>query len=206
MFPTLTEIKAILGITGTSYDARIALQLPIIRQRIADICNNDFRFKPLVFNMDTNAYFTYAGKQVSICDDFVFDKDGQTITCENVGIDLTTYIQYPGDLLIQGTVFNDGYVTIADVDASVITVEDENIQYDEDASNSALVMCNFPNGIKDVVAEMINWDVVQPKGNAGISSESIGGYSVSYKGDIGVYGYPVEIIAKLRPYKMLKVV
>lgn len=206
MFATLAECKSILNITDTTYDVRMTQQLPIIRQRIVDLCNKDFRFQNTYLNRTSNVYYTFNGKQVSVSSYFTYAKTAQTITCTNDDIDLRLYIQAPSDLLIEGTVLNNGYVSVKTVAEHVITTEAGQFFYDEVAPLSSMVLVNFPITMKDVVAEMLFYDVVRPKGNAGISSESIGGYSASYRGDTGRFGYPVEIISKLNPYKILRVI
>lgn len=204
MFPTLNEVKALLGIEGDAHDDRLALQLPIVRDRLTQICNNDFRMQFAAYPVVPPQYIQFGGRDVSLCSNFIYAKTARTVATSQ--FDLREYYQVGNDVIIEGTMLNNGYRIIEAVAEHLVTLADDGTEvWDEDTVLSALTVAMFPDSIKDAVAEMAAWDVFSSRKTAGISSESLGGYSVSYKGDIGQFGYPRELIAKLDGFRRLRV-
>jgi hypothetical protein len=61
---------------------------------------------------------------------------------------------------------------------------------------------DWPRGIKPIVANMLRYDMDVRPVLKGVSSESIGDYSVTYTSGGGGYGYPADIMYGLSIYQI----
>lgn len=183
------EVKLFLNYTDTMYDVRIRQWIPYVRDRVMKITNNEF--------IDTEIE-TYDEKYVFSTSNTIYSIDG----------DFTEEGFASGDWFrVKGSAKNDGVYKISTVTSTTITVTDpfELVREDIDAlgitRTVTITYVRFPNAIKPVVANMIRYDMTQRADKAGVQSEHIGNYSISYyrAREIG-FDYPDDIIGGLDPW------
>jgi hypothetical protein len=191
---TVAEIKALLGITDSTYDTIFAAWLPVVQDDILTYCGT-CKFR------DKNIYIK--SNLISFA-----DADPDTIADAQEKF-VTTGFEAGMDILVEDSLSNDGCYTIDTVVAATITL----ISTDELATEAAgarvfLSRVKWPKGIQKYVAQMVWYGSTSAK-SVSASSESIGDYSVTYGGNNStsvVGGYPDEILKGLNKWKCTKLV
>jgi len=189
MIASLVEVKTLIQESGTTKDSLITLLLPMLSNEIFEYCNNWFE--------NTDIYLT---------DTFVFADTGNTITA-----DFSEFYAVPGDLIhIKGSNYNDGVHKIETITSTVITITSDTEIKDETVENDYdvyMYKMEVPNDLKLILAKMVKFHIdLQASGASGVSSESIGSYSVSYVTDSGstASAYPGYVTNALRKYTQVK--
>lgn len=100
-------------------------------------------------------------------------------------------------ILIEGTLVNDGVYLIADVSPSKLTL-DATLTPENTSGYLYLYGLSVPKGFRELATEIQTWVTKSEK--VGIASESIDGYSVSFK-DGGGWGRAFK--DKLTPYRRI---
>ena len=175
---TRAEVKDILQISGTDKDNAIETMIPIVRDFTIGYCNNKF--------LNENLYYT--ASTIGFYGDKIVDSNSGFVTGGfSAGMDIRVY----------GSDNNDDSYRIKTITAGSIQTYDK--MTTETVGNSVtLYQVKYPKGLKLAVANMIGFQLNQTQG---VSSETIGDYSVSYSGE-----YPKHLLEALRPYKKVRFV
>ena len=173
---TRAEVKNILQISDTGKDDTIETMIPIVRDFVIGYCNNKF--------LNDNKYYT--SNLIGFYGDKVIDGNSGLATF-SVGM----------NIYITGSDNNDGAYTVKQVaDGSIRT--DKQMTLETAGESITIYQVQYPEGLKLAVANMVGFQLNQTQG---VTSESIGDYSVSYS-----MNYPDSILQSLRPYKKVKFV
>lgn len=188
---TLNAVKAYLRITDTdaTRDALISLLIPIVYADIIEECNNKFIAPD--YDISSNAiYFDVTGSVYKI----LLAAGGFTAMAYPTG----------GNIIVSGSRLNDGIFTIsAQADTYLTTTEAivDELQ-STDGYTVRVDLCNFPKPLELIASRMIGYQLSNSN-SAGLTSMSLGNYSESRAASTG--GYPSELLASLKPWKMHRV-
>lgn len=212
---TLEKVKEVNGITNTNYDTQITSQIPVVAQLILDYTNDLFLsttpvavdslnrrdiererfFEREDVERGSKGFVIFDDPSVSAYGAFTIDSTAKTITSTS---DSFTDFATDDDIYINRSYRNDGYYTIATVTDTVITVQ-EDIKDGDD--NIIIYLVDYPLSISNIAARMIGWDVLKRNKTAGMDTERIGTYSYKLQ-EIGGMGYPQDIANALKSYKL----
>lgn len=190
MLLDLQEAKQLNRIpaSDTSQDAIIEQLLRPVQDYICDHCNNSFKLGDVWFESN-QITFNKADPPT------IVHSGGGGGFIDNEFTDLNHYV-------IEGSLDNDRIVEVQTVSNTTLTLVKGEVLYPE--SNNRIITITrvrFPQGLKLVAAKMIGYDLAD---NSGISTESIGNYSVSY--DFRrEEGYPADIMGRLKRYRRVRV-
>lgn len=183
MIATLAEIKALLGITDTTYDTRITALIPMVEIDLLEECNNTF----------TNWSISFGG----LCT-ITTAGGSYRINCADGKMDEADFAT--GDWIwLSGSTRNDEYYSIKSIDADYIEVN-EALTAQADESSMSLMLINIPAAIKIYFAKMVAWQLYHVKDD-GLQSESIGNYSYSRSAMASDAGYPSTLLGGLSKWK-----
>jgi len=196
MIATLEEIKAILNITGSTYDDLINSLIPVTQNNLVDLLNNYF-----------------IDKRLYVSGTFTFTNTTNVISN---GSNFTDEFSAGDDIYICESINNDSVLTINTLTDTEITINSIYTLVDELESKQPdtvyIFKVNFPAGLKIPFSMMIQYGMKQMvSSSSGLKSEKIGNYSYT-NGDSGggssgaILSYPASIIGKLRPYMRAKIV
>lgn len=170
-FPTLTDVKTILGITDNSKDALITYLLPIVRDKFHGYTKNYFLN---YWQQYTSARlrFVSATSKIEIID------TGSIYNFNSVGLTKGFY-------KITGSANNDGTLEVIEVSDYYLKVSNEKLLNDENTTVNGnyviITKIHYPDGLAIPVANYIN-AIISDKTGGLIQSESLpGGYSVTYR-------------------------
>lgn len=179
---TLAEVKTYPGYTTDMSDAHISLLLLDMPNRLRNATGNKF-IKDAVQIISTG---------------ISFDEEDNEITVDVSPV--TTGFVEDDNLLVEGSVKNDGYFTADDVAATTIEVDEDLV--DEDLDEEVTISYVFwPRDVKQIVVNMMRYDIIEREKKKGLASESIGDYSVSWGETGNVFqDYPKDIVGGLLGY------
>lgn len=178
MIATLAEIKLLLQISDTTYDTLLALEIECVQNFIMNYCKNSF-LNGFVKSYDT---LVFTGNSITSSENlFLTDKF------------LT------GSYKITGSDFNDGWVTVSNVQAGTLTVS-ETLRSETCTNEVSLYLVDFPKELKMVMAKMVGFGIWN---KLGIQSESFSRYSVNYGSGQNIAGYPDIYINPLNKFRRL---
>ena len=170
---TADQVKTFLSLSDTTYDTQIETFIPSVSDDLTrrhGICNQDFL---LTGTADTAGSTTLSSVSLSA-------KNWDALYIGSV-------------IYVNG---ESGVIESFDSDAYTITLEES---LTNTATGQKLYIRNIPYGAKDTIAKMIMYKIGDDIGNVDISSESIGGVSITYEiGDIDNFGYPTQLTKALR--------
>lgn len=188
---TATEVTSFTDIsTGATAISNLGI-IPIVQERINYITNNFFLSD--MYLAGTVTFTSAAGTIVSTQD---FADEGFL-----AGDEIYIYNSYR----------NDGYKIIGSVTTTTITVSSSDSVIAEPSGRSVLIaVVKWPNALKYIAAQMVKFDYDdRPAQEVGVSSKSLGPYSVSYASRAQVggtpFGYPQELIDSLASWTMARV-
>lgn len=188
---TRAEIKTLLQITGQTKDILIDALIPIVIDDIRQITNNDF--------IVDDGYY-------ALSDDFTFTAASAAISCSNSD-DLTLlHIASGDDILISGSLRNDGFYPVSTKTANsiIIAAPFTVLNETQPSDNSILIRIDkayFPKSLKIAFAKMIGFHLEKPQ-VSGVKAESVGRYSVTYDTD---RQYPSAVYEALKPFSFVGV-
>lgn len=185
---TLDEVKTYLAITGVASDSLIQTYIPIVQRRVVEICNNPF------LASYENGRLLLEGQGVV----FATNKMTADDSFGDAGF-------AAGDeIVVDGSYRNDGYYIVSTVTDDEITLYASAGTVVSEISGASIVVgvVDWPRGIKPIVANMLRYDMDVRPLLKGVSSESIGDYSVTYTNTGGGYGYPADIMYGLSIYQI----
>jgi len=180
---TATEVTVYSNISASAGTIAASGLIPLVQQRIVEICNNDFGTDLMVV---ASATF---GADTIVLDsndwaDFGF-ANGDEIVVKN---------SYRNDGYYEITSFSDGTATLASGYACVDELSSRTVVF---------AVVKWPLTLKRAASLMVAYDYdVRPNRTPGVSSFSLGPYSESYSASdktMGMYGYPADVLAALPP-------
>ena len=192
---TKTEIKAVLGFSDTTYDARILALLPYVKSWVLGYINNDFEVKrkyPIDYiderfaSKDVIYLFTntiqFVGNVAGVSAGYLTDSDSNFI---NAGFRANF------DLRVQDSMYNDKVYSISTVAAGTLTVDISETMTTEDPNSYYiyLTLCKWPDGIVIPMAKIIDIELHK------MTTKSIN-VETKISGD-----YPKDILAQFKPWK-----
>ena len=187
MICTASEVTIYTDISCSAGTAALSLLIPIVQERI---------------NLITNNYFLsdmYMGGSVT------FNATAGTIVAGSSFAD-EGFVE--GDeIYIYNSYRNDGYKTVGSVTTVTLTLSGSSVINEPSGRNVLISVVSWPNALKYIAAQMIKYDYDdRPSNVPGISSKSLGPYSVSYQGGVGItpFGYPQEMIDALSTYTVAR--
>jgi len=184
MIATRTEIKTLLKITDSTYDALIDMQIPIVDQTVCDYCSNDF--------LDYN-YNSFAST------DFVFSAVDNSISLSGIG---SKKLVANDTIRVHRSLRNDGLYTIDNVSTNKIIVNAINSVYDEDEGEGvSIYRIKYPIPLKMIAARMIDTLLNRDEVSIGTKSEKIDDYSITYEDSF--QGFPMSVMSALNTYRNL---
>lgn len=195
MIATLTEIKALLGITVSTYDTQIKAIIPIVENAISDYCNNDFLDVKQSYKLGyILAVYTYKATLSFVASTNSINDSGSGLTGLNFKI---------GDSVrVYNSIHNDQIFTIKTVAAGSIVFEDIDTVVNESAGSSILMARLFwPKTLKSVVADMIKFKI-NKKINPAVKSESIDDYSYTNIDEF-THGFPKSLMQSCNTFRCL---
>lgn len=176
MIISLSNLKTLLKITTSDYDSLINLEIPIVQEAILNYTKN--KFKTDIYKRLNTISFS----STSILD-----------SSNSLG-DL-----HEGDYCIEGSNYNDGFVTVNLVGDGVLNTI-EPLEAEAATSYIAITRVKFPKDIGLICAKMIDYNL---RTKHGVKSEAFSRYSVTYDSDGSSFisGYPDSLISGLSKYK-----
>jgi len=188
MICTATDVTVYTDISCSAGTTTLGLLIPIVQERINLITNNYFL---------TDMYL-----QGSV----TFDATAGTIVA---GSSFADEGFVAGDeIYIYNSYRNDGYKTVGSVTTVTLTLSGSSVVSEPSGRNVLISVVSWPNALKYIAAQMVKYDYDdRPEIIAGVSSKSLGPYSVSYRGGaVGntPFGYPQEMIDALSTYTVAR--
>lgn len=102
-------------------------------------------------------------------------------------------------IMIYGSRRNDGYYNVTAVDATSIDV-DEDLK--DDLSNAFVYLVDIPQGLIQIIGNMIWWDVFKKPQVSGMQSERIGTYSYTLANKSnGALNYPDDVVSGIEAFE-----
>ena len=186
---TATEVTVYSNITASAATITASGLIPIVQERIIQICNNDFATDLMVqasctFNATAGTIVLDANDWV----DFGFADDDEIVMVNSYR--------------------NDGYYTVSGFSDETATISVGDV-VDELSGRSILFsVVKWPLAVTQAAALMVEYDYDGRKErSAGVKSFTLGPFSESYSDDsgLGIYGYPEEILGIL-PAPVLRMI
>jgi len=178
---TATEVTVYSDITASAATITASGLIPIVQERIIQICNNKFGTDLMVQASCTfNATAGTIVLDSNDWDDFGFAADD--------------------DIVIVNSYRNDGYYTVSGFVDETATISVGDV-VDELSGRSVLFsVVKWPLAVKQAAALMVAYDYdKRAERSPGVKSFTLGPFSESYSDDsgLGIYGYPMEILGML---------
>ena len=143
MLINTTNIKAMAGISVSTYDARIALLIPQVLSDLQAYCRNDFI-------MDGNYGYVYDGGTL------VF-----TTTTITHDTDMTFAV---GDfIMIYNSEYNNGMYQVKSIDGLELTIETSKTMRAETVTSGYIALIQFPDSFLNIMADYVNGTLVNDK-------------------------------------------
>lgn len=192
MIVTLSKVKTLLQISGSTYDTLIKSLIPIVEENIVDYCNNYF--------ID----YTISYNGIKIPKVYMYNNDmefvNSTNSIDNSVTDMTSYDLNVGDSIrVFNSKFNNHTFTIASISTGSIVLEDVNSVKSESGNTIMIVRLEYPTPLEITAAQMIKFNM--NKITPGMTSESIDSYSYTLGDTKG--GYPKLMSNMLNNYRKL---
>ena len=184
MIISLADTKIILGLSDTTYDALLTLELPMIQDSIMAYIKNYFKQD-----------LSYTSNTISFSVNSILDSSSSFVTS---GL-------FSGDYIVQNSKYNDGFYTISTVTASTLTSV-ETLVTETAANDITITRVKFPKELGMIMAKMAGYSI---KNKYGVRSESFSRYSVSYDASGNsnrssyITGFPDSITGSLTKYRRL---
>jgi hypothetical protein len=193
MIITTTEVFSFCGLStanNSSYIIDIEYYIPIITEEISDIANHRFR--------DSYHWLYDCG--------LIFASSNKTITLSSNSTESFLMEYASGDTIdIFDSYLNNGYKTVSSITSSHILIVNETLENEKSTEYNNLktyiYKCFFPNYLKKIASKMVLYSIQNMNiFNGDIASESLGGYSRSYRvNDARSYGlYPINLISGIK--------
>lgn len=194
MIATLDEIKELLGLTGSEYDAQIQAYMPLVQDFIIEFCKNDFASGGLNHTSGTTSFVKADKKIVDEEGTFASDPD----------------LRGSKDIVVSYSLKNNGNFTISpavEITDTEIVVDEALIdEANEDGFPITIRAVEYPKALKIPYANMI-WFKVKTSGSGvgagGIKSKKLDSFSVEYSTENMQNGYLKTHLQELAPFKKI---
>ncbi len=169
--------------TKTAGDIEGAGIIPIVQERIRVMCRHNFIVSGIAL-MSAVTFNTTAGTIVA----------GASYVAQGFAA--------ADEFYLSGSYRNNGYLTIASVSTTTITITSTATVIDELSGATVLVsLTRWPDDVPYAAAQLIKYDLEDRlTRGGGLSSQSLGPRSESYSDGVN-YGYPADILALLDPHR-----
>jgi hypothetical protein len=178
---TTAQAKALLQITGTTYDTLISALIPEVEAKYLQIRNIPF--------LQVSGSITSGDKTVSGISAYPYDSYNYYV----VGYPDVQYINRM-DYLFNSTNSIDNYVT--DIDPVNNTLE---LDIAPSTTAADVVFTVYPQGSKMTAAKLIKY-LMNKNSMSGLQSESVGSYSWSAGSEKNPFGIPDDIYKSIKRY------
>jgi len=183
---TVTEVKAILNITVSTWDTQLGILLPFVQDQV-------------VFSLTQNTFSHPDIRMYSTT--LTFANSGGTIIDSNAQFVINNFIDGQ-DILVSGSLYNNELLEINTAVAGTITCNFANLVnqslVDEVAGQAVTIQAvQFPRNLKLTTARWMNY-LIQKDNLKGIKSESVMSYSVTFLNEM-----PKSIKDEYASYKKL---
>ena len=182
MIITLTQVKSLLNISGTSKDTLITTLIPEAEAKYLQIRNYPFmQIQGNIVNTDKTVSSIRLYPYLSLSDAEIYERSVVSF------LNRTEYLYNSANSI-------DNYITD-------INIDDNTLEIDTAATTTAsdVIFTVYPQGSKMVAAKLIQY-MMQSNSMNGLKSETVGSYSWS-KSDVGnPYGVPDDIFKSIKRY------
>ena len=182
MIITLSQVKSLLNISGTSKDTLITALIPEAEAKYLQIRNYPFH---QFYGNITNTSKTITG--ITLYPSTVRDLSISSYKSTASFINRMDYL----------------YSSLKSIDNYVTEVNDtaNSVEIDTAAGSTAdsVVFTVYPQGSKLVAAKMIQY-LMNKNAMSGLASESVGSYSVSWNSEGNPFGVPNDIYKSIKRY------
>lgn len=190
----LEVLKYAPNITASAYTIIANGYIPVVQERIQFITNNYFNSDDLC--VQANVVFNTTARSITLDSEHWADYG----------------FQAGDDILIYRSYRNDGVYTIDSLSDETLVVTSAYSVVDERFVNSSdgpvvyFSVIQWPVSIKQIAAQMIYYDHdMRDKVSYNLRSRSLGPLSESFSGPTDdEYGYPIKIISKLDPFRLVR--
>jgi hypothetical protein len=181
---TATEVTIYSNISASAATITASGLIPIVQERIIQICNNDF------------------ATDLMVIADCTFNATAATITLKANDWDEFGFAD--GDeIVIVNSYRNDGYYTVSGFVDETATVSVGTVKDELSGRSIIFAVVKWPLAVKRAAAQMVAYDYdTRPERTPGSKGFTLGPYSETYsdggtdKG-LGIFGYPQEILGML---------
>ena len=182
---TATEVTVYSNISASAATITASGLIPIVQERIIQICNNDFATDLMV-----QASCTFNATAATI----VLDAN-----------DWADFGFADGDeIVIVNSYRNDGYYTVSAFSDETATLSVGSVVDELSGRSIIFSVVKWPLAVKQAAAQMVAYDYdTRPQRTPGVKSFSLGPFSESYSDSnstdkgLGIFGYPQEILGML---------
>jgi hypothetical protein len=180
MIITLSQVKSLLGISGTSKDALISALIPEAESKYLQIRNIPFT--------QIQGNLTASDKTISNIRLYPYTYE----TCNYSGTSITaSYLNRMEYIFGSGI---DNYIT--DIDTIYNTIEIDTVS---GTTANDVIFTVYPQGAKLTAAKMIKY-LMNSNSMSGLASESVGSYSWSAGSEGNPFGVPSDIFKSITRY------
>jgi hypothetical protein len=183
---TATEVTIYSNISASAATITASGLIPIVQERIIQICNNDFATDLMVIASAT------------------FNTSAATITLKANNWDQFGFAD--GDeIVVVNSYRNDGYYTVSGFVDETATVSVGTVKDELSGRSIIFAVVRWPVSLKRAAAQMVAYDYdTRPSRTPGVKSFTLGPFSETYndassgadKG-LGIFGYPQELLGML---------
>ena len=183
---TVTEVKAILNITVSTWDTQLGILLPFVQDQVVfSLTQNTFSHPDIRMLSTTLTFSNSAGT--------IVDSNAQFLISKFKGVQ---------DILVSGSLYNNELLETSAITAGTMTLNFANLVNqtlkDEVAGQIVTIKAvQFPRNLKLTTARWINY-LIQKDNLKGIKSESVMSYSVTFLNEM-----PKSIKDEYASYKKL---
>ena len=185
---TLAQYKLIKGITGTAQDAQITAMIPMVESDFLSIRNRPF---DVGFTIQVTAGATADGN-------LTFTVDFSDILIDIANGD-SIYIVAQKIAHVLGGRLNGDTITL--ITPYIYTFDAGGTGVTADISGVGTL---YPDGSERTAIDMLHWQLSGGGQSAGVTSEALGKYSISYDTGQSAGGYPKSIAGAIKRFVSYK--
>lgn len=189
-----SDVKTILNLTTSEYDARIAYLLPLVEKDIIEYLGN--AFKDGYVYRESSSYLTFV-RGNSDTNDYITDDEQEFI---EKGFSSTM------DIVVEGGGANVGYYHLSSASTGTLKTDDYGVFVDQAQNDTVddnyvgtirISRVKWPRELRLVAAKML-WHLMDKPKTDDVQSERIDDYSVTYAGS---NEYPTRVIKGLDKWR-----
>lgn len=154
-----TNIKALLGITASTYDTRIDMHIPILVKKLVEHCKR---------------HFVKRGT-----DGFVYDDCDMVFTTTTCSLETDIPLSNGDFISIMNTNYNNDIFQVNSYESNILTIETVKTFKAEEITGAIIALLDLPETFISVIAGYVSNFIIKGKDN--IVNEKIDDYSVTFK-------------------------